>query len=222
MAQTKSSSTRSNGSKRSGSRGSNASTKSKRSSSGSSSATKSRSSSSAKSSPKNAAASKAKKATAETKQAAGKSTARVENAAQKSASKAAEGASAAGSAVESATRHIKVPENMKTPALLAGAGLAGLAGGMALSRDRQKSSLMRGKPVKVKLPSRRATKATSKNLAHAAKNAGLVAERTGDFAQRVRIASEAMSSGDAANGRRRSPLEVVLEGLTNRSTTRSR
>ena len=62
------------------------------------------------------------------------------------------------------------------------------------------------------MPSKSVAKATSKNLAEVAKNVGSVAERTGKVAEQVRVASEAVAS----NGGRRSPIEVVLQGLTNR------
>jgi hypothetical protein len=60
---------------------------------------------------------------------------------------------------------------------------------------------------------------TSKKLAGAAKNVGVVAEQTGQIAERVRLVSEAI--GDSG-GRRRSPIEVVLEGLTRRSAATPR
>ena len=101
-----------------------------------------------------------------------------------------------------------VAKKLRTPAIAAGAGLAGLAGGMALTRDRRKRALG------VALPGRSATRRTSKNLAGAAKNVGALAERTGRVAQQVRVASEAL---DQNGSQRRSPVEVVLEGLTRRS-----
>jgi hypothetical protein len=87
--------------------------------------------------------------------------------------------------------------------LVAGAGLAGLAGGIALTRSRQK------KVLGVPLPGR----STTKNFAGAAKNIGALAERTGHVAEQVRVVSEALGGNDV----RRSPIEVVLEGLTRRS-----
>lgn len=117
------------------------------------------------------------------------------------------GASTAGSAVTSAAKQLR------TPAIVTGAGLAGLAGGIALARDRRKRMLG------MKLPGRAARRATSKNLTEAARNVGTVAERTGQVAERVRVASEAISQ---QNARRRSPIEVVLEGLTTRSSPAAR
>ncbi len=112
---------------------------------------------------------------------------------------ASKGANTAGDAVATTAR------KLKTPALAAGAGLAGLAGGIALSRDRRKRVLG------VKLP--RGGTAT-KNLAGTAKNVGALAERTGQVAEQVRVASEALSE---TGSRRRSPVEVVLQGLTARA-----
>jgi hypothetical protein len=94
-------------------------------------------------------------------------------------------------------------KKLRTPALAAGAGLVGLAGGVALTRSRQR------KVMGVPLPGRR----TKKNLAGAAKNLGALAEHTGHVAEQLRVAGEALGGDEA----RRSPIEVVLEGLTRRS-----
>ena len=94
-------------------------------------------------------------------------------------------------------------KKLKAPAIAAGAGLAGLAGGIALTRSRQRKVM--GVPV----PGR----GTTKNLAGAAKNIGALAEQAGHVAEQVRVAGEAVGRSDA----RRSPIEVVLEGLTRRS-----
>jgi hypothetical protein len=55
---------------------------------------------------------------------------------------------------------------------------------------------------------------TTKNLTGAAKSLGALAERSGHVAEQVRVVSEALGSNDS---RRRSPIEVLLEGLTRRS-----
>jgi hypothetical protein len=99
-------------------------------------------------------------------------------------------------------------KNVKTPAIAAGAGLAGLAAGIALTRDRRKRVL--GVP----LPRGSATRGAAKDLAEVAKSAGALAERTGQVAEQVRVVSEALSQKDSP---RRSPVEVLLEGLTRRS-----
>ena len=94
-------------------------------------------------------------------------------------------------------------KKLRTPAIAAGAGLAGLAGGIALTRSRQR------KVLGVPLPGR----GTTKNLAGAAKNIGALAEQAGHVAEQARVAGEALGGNEA----RRSPIEVVLEGLTRRS-----
>ena len=94
-------------------------------------------------------------------------------------------------------------KKLRTPAIAAGAGLAGLAGGIALTRSRQR------KVLGVPLPGRGATK----SLAGAAKNIGALAEQAGHVAEQARVAGEALGNTEA----RRSPIEVVLEGLTRRS-----
>jgi NH3-dependent NAD+ synthetase len=91
-------------------------------------------------------------------------------------------------------------------------GLAGVAGGIALSRGRDK------KVLGVSLPNGGTARATSKNLAHAAKNLGAFAERAGTVAEQARIVSEAIGESGT---RGKSPVEVVLEGLTSRSRSRS-
>jgi hypothetical protein len=112
------------------------------------------------------------------------------------------GAKTAGGAVASAAKQFK------TPAIAAGVGLAAVAGGIALGRGtKSKKSLSI-------LPGG-STKATSKKLSGAVKNVGAVAEQTGQVAERVRQLSAAINGEQSAA--RRSPVEVVLEGLTKRS-----
>jgi hypothetical protein len=113
------------------------------------------------------------------------------------------GAKAAGGAVASAAKQFK------TPAIAAGVGFAGVAGGIALRRGtKSKKSPLSG-PL-----SRRRAKATSKKISGAAKNVGAVAEQTGQVAERVRQLSVVISGEGSAAGR--SPVEVVLDGLTKR------
>jgi hypothetical protein len=103
-------------------------------------------------------------------------------------------------------------KKLKTPAIATGVGLVGLAGGAALARDRHKRVLG------VRLPNGRTGRAASKNLAATAKSVGALAERTGHVAEQMRVVGEALSNSESANGgRRRAPIEVVLEGLTRRS-----
>jgi hypothetical protein len=98
------------------------------------------------------------------------------------------GARSAGDAISATAKRLK------TPAIAAGTGLAGLAGGIALTRSRLKKT---------------------HTFTGAAKNLGALAERTGHVAEQVRVVSEALGSTDSQQ--RRSPVEVVLEGLTRRS-----
>jgi hypothetical protein len=101
-------------------------------------------------------------------------------------------------------------KKLSIPAMVTGAGLAGLAGGIAVARSRQK------KVLGIPMPGRN----TTKSLAGAAKNIGALAERTGKVAEKVRVASEAIGE-DSASPKSKSAIEVVLEGLTSRSRSRA-
>jgi hypothetical protein len=95
-------------------------------------------------------------------------------------------------------------------------GLAGLVGGIAVSRAQKQ------KGFNLPLRGRSAAERTSKQLSSAAKNVGTVAEQTGEIAERVRLASEAVAGKDGKNtAPRGSPVEVLLEGLTRRSLPRA-
>lgn len=119
------------------------------------------------------------------------------------------GANAAGNAVASAAK------KLKTPLIATGTGLAGVAAGVALTRKKNKG--ISG----ITLPSRRGTgRATTKGLGEAAKNIGILAERTGKVAEQVRVASEAIGEGSAPR-KSKSAIEVVLEGLTSRRQSRA-
>lgn len=107
-------------------------------------------------------------------------------------------------------------QQLKAPAIAAGVGLAGLVGGIAVGRAKGKKGFSRP------LQGRSAAKRTSKKLSSAAKNVGTVAEQTAQIAERVRLASEAVAGKDGKNtAPRRSPVEVLLEGLTRRSLPRA-
>jgi hypothetical protein len=118
------------------------------------------------------------------------------------------GANAAGSAVTSAAK------TLKTPLIATGTGLAGVAAGVALTRRNDKG--ISG----IHFPSRGTRRATTKGLGEAAKNIGMLAERTGKVAQQVRVASEAIGEGGAPR-KSKSAIEVVLEGLTSRRQSRA-
>jgi hypothetical protein len=105
----------------------------------------------------------------------------------------------------------------KGPAIAGGAALAGLVGGMTLaSRGGHRRVL--GVPVpgtrraliNVKRPSRANT---TRDLVKAAGRMGNAGRQMAELATEVRLAREQM---DVNGSRRRSPVEVVLDGLTAR------
>jgi len=99
----------------------------------------------------------------------------------------------------------KAAKKAKTPLIASGAAVAGAAGGMALGvRKARKSKLLRRPLVKV----------DSHDVAKAAKSVGRLGVEVGE------LASELRRSRELTNGaRRRSPIEVVLQGLTHRSAS---
>ncbi len=97
-------------------------------------------------------------------------------------------------------------QRLKTPAIAAGAAAAGLAGGIALTGRGS-----RKKVLGVRVPAGGAAQSTSQNLAEAAKQIGSFGERVGELANEVRMVREGV-----AQSRTRSPIEVVLQGLTSR------
>ena len=117
------------------------------------------------------------------------------------------GANAAGNTVTSTAK------KLKTPLIATGTALAGVAAGLALT---QKNKGISG----IHLPSRGTRRATTKGLGEAAKNIGMLAERTGKVAQQVRVASEAIGEGSAPR-KSKSAIEVALEGLTSRRQSRA-
>jgi hypothetical protein len=121
-----------------------------------------------------------------------------------SARKAVEStAKQAGSSLGQAGRNVgRVAQKAKTPLLAGGAAVAGAAGGLALgARQGRKSKALRRPKVKIR----------SKDLAKAARNVGQFSMEVGE------VATELRRNREQANGsKRRSPVEVVLEGLTHR------
>jgi len=92
----------------------------------------------------------------------------------------------------------------KVPLMAGGAALAGAAGGIALRRQGNRHrGLAAVKP-----------KINSKDLAKAARKATDVGAQVGEIALEVRRARE------ESNGTHRSPVEVVLDGLTSRRPKR--
>jgi hypothetical protein len=92
----------------------------------------------------------------------------------------------------------------KVPLLAGGAALAGAAGGLALGsrQAHHKSGLANG-----------LGKVSSKDLAKAARKAGDVGAQVGEIALEVRRARESTNGHGKDH---RSPIEVVLQGLTSR------
>jgi hypothetical protein len=109
----------------------------------------------------------------------------------------------AGSTASKAGRNVgRVAQKAKTPLLAGGAAVAGAAGGLALgTRQARKSKLLRRPKMKIR----------SKDLAKAARNAGQLGMEVSE------IATELRRNREQTNGSsRRSPVEVVLDGLTHR------
>lgn len=107
--------------------------------------------------------------------------------------------SGAGNSIRSAAKGVKGP-------LLAGsAALAGLAGGVVLGATRGPGGVVGAKPRKVGFHIR------SQDLATTAKEIGSFGEQLGMVAAEIRRTREA-----AAASKHRSPVEVVLQGLTAR------
>jgi hypothetical protein len=82
----------------------------------------------------------------------------------------------------------------KASALAAGAGLAGLAGGLALANRSPKHKL-------------------GQNLVDAAEKVGSFGEGMGSLAEEIRRVREGVAE---AGEPKRSPIEIVLQGLTRR------
>jgi hypothetical protein len=95
----------------------------------------------------------------------------------------------------------------KTPLLASGAALAGAAGGLAIGAMRSRHS-HRGRVPKVLQPKR--VKISSQDIAKAARGIGTVSRHVAD------LTSEMNGEQRPKNGKRKSPVEVVLEGLTTR------
>ena len=100
----------------------------------------------------------------------------------------------------------KAAGKAKGPAIAGGAALAGLAGGLALASSRVKSRRVFGVPV----PRRSKLTKTGKALGHVAAQVGSTSQQLAVLNEEVRRTRE---QADRAN---RSPVEVLLSGLTNR------
>lgn len=105
----------------------------------------------------------------------------------------------------------KVASKAKVPLVAGGAALAGAAGGMALAAAKKgrKSGIAKAIPRKPKI-NKPKIKVDSKDVAKAAKGVG-------NFSAQVsEIAGGLESAASGKNGKHRSPIEVVLQGLTAR------
>lgn len=105
----------------------------------------------------------------------------------------------------------KAASKAKVPLLAGGAAIAGVGGAMALAAS--KGGRKKGmKNLKAAMPRKPKVKIKSGDLAKAAKEVGKVSAQVGEIADGISRASES-SNG---NGKHRSPIEVVLQGLTAR------
>jgi hypothetical protein len=97
---------------------------------------------------------------------------------------------------------------VKTPLIASGAAIAGAAGGLALGARHQ---MRNSKVMGMRVPQRPRVKVKSRDLAKAAKDIGEFGSQVG------RLASELQKNREESNGsKKRSPVEVVLQGLTSR------
>ena len=140
----------------------------------------------------------------------------VTSGAQSAVDTVASGAKSAGSAVGGAAQTVGgVAQRAKGPAMAGGAALAGLAGGIVLATRGGRRKVL-GVPVPgtrrplVKVKARR-SKVQGKDLLKAAGEVGSAGRQVGELASEMRLVRERMDSR-----RRRSPIEVVLDGLTAR------
>lgn len=127
----------------------------------------------------------------------------VGNAAEAAGNAAGKTTSAVGDAAGKATHAVG---KAKVPLLAGGAALAGAAGGLALGARQAR----RGKGLSRAIARRPQVKVKSKDLASAAKDVGSFGAQMGHLANELQHARE------SGNGKHRSPIEVVLQGLTSR------
>jgi hypothetical protein len=102
----------------------------------------------------------------------------------------------------------KAVSKARIPLLAGGAAIAGTIGGVALGATRSG-----GKVLGIQLPRPRRVTIRSNDLAKAAKEVGRFGENVGDLAAEIKRTREGLGNGD---GKHRSPIEVLLRGLTER------
>jgi hypothetical protein len=104
----------------------------------------------------------------------------------------------------------KATSKAKVPLIAGGAALVGAASGVALNAARSNGSKVLG----VKMPKTK-VKISTKDLAKAADRVAGAGEQIGRLSTGIREL-QGTSDGDRGNGRHRSPIEVVIQGLTRR------
>jgi hypothetical protein len=137
-----------------------------------------------------------------------------------SASRSSNGKSrvkAARQTVENSTKEAgqavgKVASKAKTPLLAGGAALAGAAGGLAIGTMRSRQSHSH-KMLGLQVPKPKRMNIRSRDVAKAAKEVGAFSQQVGELATELRHAREGAGKD---NNKHRSPVEVVLDGLTAR------
>jgi hypothetical protein len=122
---------------------------------------------------------------------------------------------AARKAVENSTKEAgqtvsKAASNAKTPLLASGAALAGVAGGLAIGAMRSRRSHSH-KLLGLKIPQGKRVKTGSRDVAKAAREVGTLSQHVSELATELRHVRE-----NSNGGKGRSPVEVVLDGLTAR------
>lgn len=101
----------------------------------------------------------------------------------------------------------RVAGKAKVPLVAGGAALMGAAGGLAMGA---RSNRVKG--VAKAIQRRPKMKVKSRDIRHAAKEVGNFSAQMG------RLATELQTAREESNGRHRSPVEVVLQGLTSRGS----
>jgi len=199
----------------------------KRAGSSSKSKPKAKSQSKAKTSPKAKSSSKAAKPksakpkatkrakpkSASSKSSSSKAKAPSSNGSSNGSSSGSNPVEAVRSAVGGAGQTVgKVASKAKMPLVAGGAAIAGAGGAMALAAASKGGRKKGMKNLKAAMPRKPKVKIKSGDLAKAAKEVGKVSAQVGEIANGIQRAQDS-SNGD---GKHRSPVEVVLQGLTAR------
>lgn len=105
----------------------------------------------------------------------------------------------------------KVASKAKVPLVAGGAAIAGAAGGMALAASKKGRKSGIGKAI----ARRPKVKVSGQDMAKAAKEVGNFSAQVGELATELQRARES-ADGNGGSSKHRSPVEVVLQGLTAR------